>query len=69
MEKTYDPRRQQGVSVYREEERAFSIGDRVQLTAPSHELKVANRELGTVEDIGEDGRLSLKIDERPRGRA
>ncbi|WP_353070370.1 MobF family relaxase [Tunturibacter empetritectus] len=62
MEKTYDPRRQQGVSVYREEERAFSIGDRVQLTAPSHELKVANRELGTVEVIGEDGRLSLKID-------
>lgn len=62
MEKTYDPRRQQGVSVYREEERAFSIGDRVQLTAPSRELKVANRELGTVEGIGEDGRLSLKID-------
>jgi conjugative relaxase-like TrwC/TraI family protein len=62
MEKTYDPRRQQGVSVYREEERAFSIGDRVQLTAPSHELKVANRELGTVEGIGENGRLSLKMD-------
>jgi ATP-dependent exoDNAse (exonuclease V) alpha subunit len=61
-ERTYDPRRQQGVSVYREEERAFSTGDRVQLTAPSHELKVANRELGTVESIGEDGRLSLKMD-------
>jgi conjugative relaxase-like TrwC/TraI family protein len=61
-EKTYDPRRQQGVSVYREGERAFSIGDRVQLTAPSHELKVANRELGTVEGIGENGRLSLKMD-------
>jgi ATP-dependent exoDNAse (exonuclease V) alpha subunit len=61
-ERTYDPRRQQGVSVYREEERAFSTGDRVQLTAPSHELKVANRELGTVEGIGEDGRLSLKMD-------
>src|SRR5271163_3010569 len=61
-EKTYDPRRQQGVSVYREEERAFAIGDRVQLTAPSLELKVANRELGTVEGIGEDGRLSLKMD-------
>jgi conjugative relaxase-like TrwC/TraI family protein len=40
-ERTYDPRRQQGVSVYREEERAFSIGDRVQLTAPAHELRVA----------------------------
>ena len=62
MEKTYDPRRQQGVSVYREEERAFSIGDRVQLTAPSHELKVANRELGTVEGIDENGRLNLKME-------
>jgi len=62
MEHTYDPRRQQGVSVYREEDRAFSIGDRVQLTAPSHELKVANRELGTVEGIGENGQLSLKMD-------
>ena len=61
-DKTYDPRRQQGVSVYREEERAFSIGDRVQLTAPWHELKVANRELATVEGIGQDGRLALKMD-------
>ena len=61
-EKTYNPRRQQGVSVYREEERAFATGDRVQLTAPSHEQKLANRELGTVEGISEDGRLSLKID-------
>jgi conjugative relaxase-like TrwC/TraI family protein len=61
-ERSYDPRRQQGVSVYREEERAFSAGDRVQLTAPSHELKVASRELGTVEGIGQDGRMSLKMD-------
>jgi len=61
-ERSYDPRRQQGVSVYRKEERAFSTGDRLQLTAPSHELKVANRELGTVEGIGEGGRLSLKMD-------
>ncbi len=63
-EKTYDPRRQQGVSVYRDEERVFSIGDRVQLTAPSRGLKLANRELGTVESIGQndDGRLRLKMD-------
>jgi conjugative relaxase-like TrwC/TraI family protein len=58
----YDPRRQQGVSVYREQERAFSVGDRVQLTAPSPDLKLANRELGTVEGIGQDGRMSLKMD-------
>jgi conjugative relaxase-like TrwC/TraI family protein len=61
-QRSYDPRRQQGVSVYREEERTFSTGDRVQLTAPSQELKVANRELATVAGIGEDGRLSLKMD-------
>jgi hypothetical protein len=37
-ERSYDPRRQQGVSVYRDEERVFSTGDRVQLTAPAREL-------------------------------
>jgi conjugative relaxase-like TrwC/TraI family protein len=61
-EQSYDPRRQQGVSVYREQERAFSVGDRVQLTAPLSDLKLANRELGTVEGIGQDGRMSLKMD-------
>jgi len=61
-ERTYDPRRQQGVSVYREEERTFSTGDRVQLTAPSRELKAANRELGTVQRIDQDGRFSLRMD-------
>ena len=45
---TYDPRRLQGISVYREAERQFAEGDRVQFTAPSKDLQVANRELGTV---------------------
>jgi len=61
-EQTYDPRRQQGVSVYRTEEKAFSVGDRIQFTAPANELKVANRELGTVQSITEDGRIGLKMD-------
>ena len=60
---TYDPRRQQGVSVYREEERAFSVGDRVQLTAPERELGVANRELGTITSIGGEKRLALKMED------
>ena len=60
-EKSYDPRRQQGVSVYREQQRSFSTGDRVQLTAPVSEMKLANRELGTVERIAE-GRMSVKMD-------
>ncbi|MGC9223653.1 MAG: MobF family relaxase, partial [Terracidiphilus sp.] len=61
-ELTYDPRRQQGVSVYREEPRSFAVGDRIQFTAPANDLKVANRELGTVEDIGPDGQMRLKMD-------
>jgi len=61
-ERTYDPRRQHGVSVFREEMRNFSVGDRIQFTAPANELKVANRELGTIENIGQGGRLSLKTD-------
>ncbi len=62
IERCYDPRRQSGVSVYREEERAFSVGDRIQLTAPANELKIANRELATVERI-EDGRMSLRMED------
>ena len=62
-ERTYDPRRQQGVSVYREEGRCFSVGDRVQFTAPSNELKVANRELGTVSRIAGESTLSLRMDD------
>ena len=59
---TYDPRRQMGVSVYREQEKAFSVGDRVQFTAPNNEMKIANRELGTVEGIAQDGTMRLKLD-------
>ena len=62
-EQTYDPRRQQGVSVYREEERTFSIGDRVQLTAPERDLSVANRELGTIVSIGDEKRIGLKMED------
>jgi len=59
---SYDPRRQQGVTVYREAEHRFSEGDRVQLTAPYHAQKLASRELGTVEKIDSDGNLKLKMD-------
>jgi len=61
-QRTYDPRRQQGVSVFREEVRSFSVGDRIQFAAPANELKVANRELGSIENIDGDWRLRLKID-------
>jgi hypothetical protein len=38
-----------GVTLYRETERAFSVGDRVQFTVPNRERNIANRELGTIE--------------------
>jgi hypothetical protein len=60
-QQSYDPRRQQGVSVYREEQRVFSVGDRIQFTAPDNELKIANRELGTVEQIT-SGHMNLHMD-------
>lgn len=59
---SYDPRRLQGVAVYRESERAFSEGDRVQFTAPDKEHRIANRELGTIESIDERGNVAVKLD-------
>ena len=50
------------MTVYRETERTFAQGDRVQMTAPYHEQKLANRELATVEKIDSDGNLKLKMD-------
>ena len=62
-ERTYDPRRQQGVTVYREELRTFSQGERIQFTAPANDLKVANRQLGTIESIDGNELLNLKMDD------
>jgi conjugative relaxase-like TrwC/TraI family protein len=61
---TYDPRRLTGVSVYREIEREFSVGERLQFTAPDKSLGVANRDLATIESIHPDGRLSASLDDR-----
>ena len=61
-ELSYDPRRLQGVTIYRDHERTFAQGDRVQMTAPYYAEKLANRELGTVEQIDKDGNLNLKMD-------
>ncbi|MGB9228706.1 MAG: conjugal transfer protein, partial [Terracidiphilus sp.] len=61
-ELSYDPRRLQGVTVYHDSERKFAQGDRVQLTAPYHEQKLANRELATIERIEGDGNLKLRTD-------
>jgi conjugative relaxase-like TrwC/TraI family protein len=59
---TYDPRLLRGVTVYRETERAFAVGDRIQLTAPDHARKLANRELGTIAAIDARGTLAVRFD-------
>jgi ATP-dependent exoDNAse (exonuclease V) alpha subunit len=61
-QQTNDPRRLSGVAVYHEVQREFSQGDRIQFTAPSRELQVANRELGTVEQVSDSGNLELRMD-------
>lgn len=59
---TYDPRRLSGASVYREREREFAVGDRLQFTEPSKALHVANRDLATVTRIEADGSYLLRTD-------
>jgi conjugative relaxase-like TrwC/TraI family protein len=59
---TYDPRRLTGVSVYQEIKREFSVGDRIQFTAPDKSLGVANRDMAAIEAIQPDGRLSVRLD-------
>lgn len=61
-EVTYDPQRLSGVTVYREADRTFSAGDRVQFTAPNRPRHLANRELGTLERIDADGHLQIRLD-------
>ena len=62
VQENYDPRRLSGVAVYREVDRAFSEGNRVQFTAPSRDLHVANRELDTIHKINDAGDLEIRTD-------
>ena len=59
---TYDPRRLTGVSVYQEIDREFSVGERIQFTAPDKALGVANRDLAVIESIRPDGRVIRRPD-------
>jgi conjugative relaxase-like TrwC/TraI family protein len=59
---TYDPSRLRGISAYREIEREFAVGDKIQFTAPQRHLQVANRDLGTIQSIGDDGKISIRMD-------
>src|SRR5262249_62271296 len=60
-EYTYNPKRLSGVSVYREAERDFSVGDRIQFRAPYAAERVANGEFGTIKEItGKERKVELK---------
>ena len=58
---SYDPRRLRGVNVFREVQREFAKGDRIQFTAPNRDLGIANRDLGTLVSR-EAGKLTLLMD-------
>jgi conjugative relaxase-like TrwC/TraI family protein len=62
----YDPRRLTGVSVYREAAHDFSMGDRIQFTAPDRGLDVANRDLAVIESVGSDGQITARLDNNRR---
>ncbi len=59
---TYDPARLHGISAYREIERDFAVGDRLQFTAPNRELGIANRDLGIIQEIDETGKITVRMD-------
>src|SRR3989442_1552552 len=59
---SYDPQRLHGVTLCRETERTFAVGDRVQMTAPDRERSVPNRDLGTVERLDANGRMNVRWD-------
>jgi conjugative relaxase-like TrwC/TraI family protein len=59
---TYDPSRLHGIAAYREIEREFATGDKIQFTAPNRDLQVANRDLGTIQQIDKDGKISIRMD-------
>jgi len=59
---TYDPSRLRGIAAYREIEREFATGEKIQFSAPSRDLQVANRDLGTIQHIGDDGKISVRMD-------
>jgi len=58
---TYDPKRLQGIAAYREIDREFAQGDRIQFTANNRELAVSNRDMGTIERI-DANQISVKMD-------
>ena len=61
QEITYNPARLSGVNVYRESNRMFAEGDRIQFRAPFAEHRIANGELGSIGRLTEE-ELTVALD-------
>ncbi len=57
---TYDPRRLKGLNAYKETAREFATGERIQFTGQEKELKVPNRDLGTITSI-KPGQMTVRL--------
>jgi ATP-dependent exoDNAse (exonuclease V) alpha subunit len=60
---TYNPHRLSGVEVFRQEQRVFATGDRIQFRTPDRALGIANGEFATIVAI-DDQRARLRLDGR-----
>jgi len=62
LDVSYDPSRLKGVDTYKPVTIQLALGDRVQFTAPMKNLRIANRDQGTVEALSPEGRASIHLD-------
>ncbi len=63
---SYDPSNLWGGQIYRQEERSFAEGERIQLTINWKAKGVANRQLGTIESLDAQGNAVVRMDENNR---
>ena len=62
LEVSYDPSRIKGVDTYKPVTIQLAVRDRVQFTAPMKDLRIANREQGTVEALSPEGHAGIHLD-------
>jgi ATP-dependent exoDNAse (exonuclease V) alpha subunit len=63
----YDPSRDvSGVQVFTDDKRGFSMGDKIQFTAPWKERQVSNRETAEIMTVDQLGNLTVFLDSSQR---
>jgi conjugative relaxase-like TrwC/TraI family protein len=58
---SYDPKRLFGVNVFEERSRELALGERIQFTAGNRDLRIANRDLGTITAL-EERSVTVRMD-------